>query len=62
MNIDRMINMLLLKLSEKQNIFYMEKRNYINGKIYKSYIISIKKQNEEFKSKKELLLYLKELI
>lgn len=62
MNIDRMINMLLLKLSEKQNIFYMEKRNYINGKVYKSYIISIKKQSEEFKSKRELLLYLKELI
>lgn len=62
MNIDRMVNMLLLKLSEKQNIFYMEKRNYITGKTYKSYIISINKQNEEFKSKRELLLYLKEMV
>lgn len=62
MNIDKMINMLLIKLSEKQNIFYMEKRNYINGKTYKSYIISIKKQSEEFKSKRELLLYLKEMV
>ena len=61
MNIDKMINMLLLKLSKARSVFYMEKRTYKDMKIYKSYIITINKKKEEFRSKKDLLIYLSRL-
>ena len=61
MNIDRMINMLLLKLSKEHDIFYMEKRTYKNMETYKSYIITINKKKEEFRSKRNLLIYLSKL-
>jgi hypothetical protein len=57
-NIDKMINMLLLKLAKCNDIFFMEKRTYKNSKIYKSYIINIGKEKEEFRSKRDLLIYL----
>ena len=62
MNIDKMINVLLIKLSKQHDIFYMEKRTYKKDKIYKTFIIKIDETTEEFKSKRDLLLYLKEEI
>ena len=35
-NIKKMINMLLQKLSLEYDVFYMEKRNYRDGKTYKT--------------------------
>lgn len=61
-NIDKMINMLLLKLAKSNDIFFMDKRTYKNSKIYKSYIINIGKDKEEFKSKRDLLIYLSKSI
>lgn len=58
MNIDRMINMFLIKLGKNNDIFYMEKRTYKNDKVYKSYIIKIKNNTKEFNNKKDLLIYL----
>lgn len=58
MNIDKMINMLLIKLSKKHDIFFMEKRNYRDDKIYKSFIVKIDKKSEEFRNKRDLLIYL----
>ena len=58
MNIDRMINMLLLNISKTKSVFYMEKRTYKNMETYKSYIITINKKKEEFRSKRNLLIYL----
>lgn len=55
MNIDRMINMLLLKLSKEYDIFYMERRTYKDNKVYKSYIVNIDGNNGEYKNKKDLL-------
>lgn len=57
-NTDRMINMLLIKLSKKHDIFFMEKRSYRNDKIYKSFIIKIDNVSEEFRNKRELLIFL----
>lgn len=62
MNIDRMINMLLIKLSQKNDVFYMEKRTYKNSKCYKSYILKVDDDTNEFKGKIEILYYLKELV
>lgn len=58
MNINKMIDMLLIKLSYNKSVFYLEKRNYKEGKTYKSYLIKIGNNTKEFKSKKDLLLYL----
>lgn len=60
-NIDRMINMLLIKLSKKHDIFFMEKRCYRNDKIYKSFIIKIENVSEEFRNKRDLLIFLSTL-
>lgn len=60
MNIDKMINMLLIKLSEEHDIFYMERRTYKEGKIYKSYIVDVDGIKRECKNKKDLLLFLSE--
>ena len=57
-----MINMLLQQLSFKHNIFYLEKRSYKEGKIYKSYVVKIDKISTEFKNERDLLIYLKEMI
>lgn len=57
-NIDRMINMLLITLSKNHNVFFMEKRNYKEDKIYKSFIIKIDKISKEFKNKRDMLIYL----
>lgn len=53
-----MINMLLLKLSKEYNVFYMEKRNYKEDKIFKSFFVKIGNSKEEFKNKRSLLMYL----
>ena len=62
MNTDKMINVLLIKLSNQHDIFYMERRTYKKDKIHKTFIIKIDGTTEEFKSKRNLLLYLKEEI
>lgn len=59
-NIKKMINMLLQKLSLEYDVFYMEKRNYHDGKIYKTFNIKIGNIKEEFKSERDLLLFLKD--
>ena len=59
-NIKKMINMLLQKLSLKYDVFYMEKRNYRGGKTYKTFTIKIGNVKEEFKSERDLLLFLKD--
>lgn len=61
MNIRRYINMILLKLSNKHNIFYMEKITYKEYKKYKTYIIKIDNITKEFRSEKELLIYLSKI-
>ena len=61
MNIDRMINMLLLNLSKKYNVFYMEKRTYKEMQTYKNYSVKIDELKKEFKSKRDLLTYLSKL-
>lgn len=58
MNIDKMINMLLIRLSRNKQVFYMEKRTYKDDRVYKSYIIKTGNITKEFNSKKDLLLYL----
>ena len=56
------INMLLMKLSTKYEIFYLEKRTYRSGKQFKSYVISLGKFKKEFKREIDLLLWLKEMM
>lgn len=58
MNIDRMINMLLIKLSKRHYVFYMEKRTYREDKINKSYYVKIDNYKKEFRNKTDLLIYL----
>jgi hypothetical protein len=60
-NIDKMINMLLLKLSKKHDIFFMEKRNYRDDKVYKTFIVKIDKTREEFRNKRDLLMFLSKM-
>ena len=57
-NIDKMINILLLKLSKEHDIFYMERRTYKDNKVYKSYIVNIDGNNAVYKNKKDLLINL----
>lgn len=57
-NIDKMINMLLLKLSKEYDTFFMERRTYKDNKIYKSFFIKIGDCKEEFRNKRDLLLFL----
>lgn len=53
-----MINILLLKLSNEHNIFYMEKRTYKDNKTKKSFIINIDNDVYYFNHKKDILLEL----
>ena len=62
MNVDKMINMILIKISQKHDVFYMEKRSYKNNKIYKSFIVKIDNITNEYKSKTDMLISLKEMI
>lgn len=55
---NKYINMILLKLSLKYNVFYMEKVNYVNGRSYKTYFVKFSNVKEEFKSKRDLLIFL----
>lgn len=57
-NIDKMINILLLNLSKTHDIFFMEKRSYRDNKVYKSFIVKIDKTSEEFRNKRDLLIFL----
>lgn len=60
MNIQKMLNMLMQKISLTDKIFYIEQRTYKDGKVYKSYKVKIGKLNEEFNSQKDILLWLKD--
>ena len=53
-----MINILLLKLSNEHNIFYIEKRTYKENKVQKFLIVNIDGNNYYFNSKKDILLEL----
>lgn len=59
-NVKKMINMLLQKLSLEYDAFYMEKRNYRDGKTFKTFIIKIGNIKEEFRNERDLLLFLKD--
>ena len=62
MNIDRMIHTLLFKLSIKHKIFVLEKKNYRNCHVFKSYLLKIDDNDSvEFQSKKDFLIYLSKL-
>ena len=60
MNISKYIDVLLYKLSLKYDIYYMEKITYKDGKKYKNYFIKIAECKEEFRNKKDLLIFLSE--
>lgn len=60
MNIQKMLNMLMQKISLTDKIFYMEQKTYKEGKVYKSYKVKIGKLNKEFNSQKDILLWLKD--
>jgi len=61
-NIDRMIEIILRKLSLEHKVYYNERRTYKDNKIYKSYIVSIDGENHEYKNKCDLLFSIKEMI
>ena len=58
-NMDKMINMLLQKLSTKYDVFYLEKRTYRNGELFKSFEVKIGNSKEKFNRKTDLLYFLK---
>ena len=60
MNIRRMVDLLLQKLSIKHKVYYMERRYYNNAKVSKSYVLSIDGKSETFGSLIEVLTYLKQ--
>lgn len=60
-NVEKMINMLLLKLSKTHDIFFIEKRNYRDAKVYKTFIVKIDETSEEFRNKRDLLMYLSKM-
>ena len=60
MNIDKMINMLLIKYSYIDKVFYMERKTYEDGKVYKHITFKVGNKTKEFRNKKDLLLYLLE--
>lgn len=59
---NKYINMILLDISLKHKIFYMEKINYNGGSSYKTYFIKFSNVKEEFKSKRDLLIFLSDYI
>ena len=61
MNINKMINMLLQQLSlEYETCTLLEFDTYKEGKVYQNYKVKIGNISEEFRSKKKLLLWLKD--
>jgi hypothetical protein len=62
MNIERMIEVALRKLSIEHTIFLMERRTYKDNKVYKSYILSIDDEQQEYKNKFDLFFAIKEMI
>lgn len=61
MNIKKMIEMLLTKISFKHKIFYLEQRTYKEGKIFKNYKVKIDNgKMQEFNSLTQLLIFLKD--
>ena len=62
MNIERMIDVALRNLSIKHTIFLMERRTYKDNKVYKSYILSIDGEQEEYRNKYDLFFAIKEMI
>lgn len=60
MNIQKMLNMLMQKISLTDKIFYMEQRTYKDGKVYKNYKLKINDETFDFNSQKDILLWLKD--
>ena len=60
MNIRRMVDLLLQKLSIKHKVYYMERRYYNNAKVSKSYLLNIDGDTMTFGSLIEILTYLKQ--
>lgn len=61
MNIKKMIEMLLTKISFKHKIFYLEQRTYKEGKVFKNYKVKIDNgKMQEFNSLTQLLIFLKD--
>lgn len=60
MNINKMLNMLMQKISLTDKIFYMEQRTYKDGKVYKNYKLKINDETFDFNSQKDILLWLKD--
>lgn len=60
-NVKKMVDMFLTKLSLKHKIFYIEQKTYKDGNTYKNYKIKIdNKKIQEFNSLTRLLLFLKD--
>ena len=60
MNIQKMLNMLMQKISLTDKIFYMEQRTYKDGKVYKNYKLNFNDETFDFNSQKDILLWLKD--
>lgn len=54
--------MLLQQVSLKNKVYYVEKRAYKKGEVYKNYVLSINNKKLEFKNAIDLLQYLKGMI
>lgn len=60
MNIRRMVDLLLQKLSIKHKVYFMERRYYNNAKVSKSYLLNIDGDTMTLGSLIEVLTYLKQ--
>lgn len=61
MNLRRMIDMLLTRLSVNHKVQYIESRTYIEDKVFKRYKVKIDDDKmEDFNSMQALLIFLKD--
>ena len=61
MNPKRMVEILLINVSYKHKIFYLEQKTYKEGKVFKNYKVKIDNgKMQEFNSLTQLLLFLKD--
>lgn len=61
MNIKKMVDMLLINISFKHKVFYLEQRTYKKGKTFKNYKVKIDNDKmQEFNSLTQLLIFLKD--
>ena len=61
MNLKRMVEILLINISYKHKIFYLEQKTYKEGKVFKNYKVKIDNgKMQEFNSLTQLLIFLKD--